>query len=227
MTAATARSPTAMKRLAGVLAFVCLVLFLLAIEQKHTVAAVEAVRAEAGPAARRAADWAAGLSSNAADGFGELGSKVARTTTAWRAASAAAPVRDAVVKDGTGSAPGVAPPAAGSLTVAGAELRFGTGETIRTRPLRIARGGDSFTPGRTFAARLGAPADAQIELREVVAPARGRPIPPLSLCGGEPAGAAPLLYRPARTELMLFRTRTVGPDTPAAALCGVWSFPVQ
>ena len=46
MTAVPARSQSAMKRLAGALSFVCLVLFLLAIEQKHTVAAVEAVRAE-------------------------------------------------------------------------------------------------------------------------------------------------------------------------------------
>ncbi|MFN3932673.1 MAG: hypothetical protein ACK4JY_13090 [Brevundimonas sp.] len=227
MTAATARPPTAMKRLAGVLSFVCLVLFLLAIEQKHTVAAVDAVRAEAGPAARRVADWAAGLSSGAADGFGELRSKVARQAASWRAAPPAAPVHDGVAADGTRSAPGVAPPAAGSLALVGAELRFGTGESIRTRPLRIARGRDSFAPGQTFAARLSAPADAQVELREVVAPARGQPVPPLTLCGGEPAGVAALLYRPDRTELMLFRTGTVGPDTPPAALCGVWSFPVR
>ncbi|MDY6925226.1 MAG: hypothetical protein SWI22_14855 [Pseudomonadota bacterium] len=227
MTAATARSPTAMKRLAGVLSFVCLVLFLLAIEQKHTVAAVEAVRAEAGPAARRAAAWAADLPSAAADGFGALGSKLARQAAAWRAASPAAPVREAAVNDDLRSARAVAPPAAGSLTLVGAELRFGTGETIRTRPLRIARGRDSFAPGQTFSARLNAPADAQIELREVVAPARGKPVAPLSLCGGEPAGVAALLYRPDRTDLMLFRTRTVGADTPASTLCGVWSFPVR
>ena len=214
-----------MKRLAGVLAFVCLVLFLLAIEQRHTVAAVEAVRAEAGPAARRVADWAAGLSSNAAAGVADMGSKVARETAAWRAGSAAAPARARVLN--AESTPRAATPPAGSLTLAGAELRFGTGETIRTRPLRIAWGRDSFAPGQTFSARLNATADAQIELREVVAPARGQPAPPLSLCGGEPAGVAALLYRPDRTELMLFRTRTVGPDTPAAALCGVWSFPVR
>ncbi|MDI6625561.1 MAG: hypothetical protein QME55_12585, partial [Brevundimonas sp.] len=63
MTAATAPSQSAMKRLAGALAFVCMVLFLLAIEQKHAVAAWETVRDEAGPAARRVADWAGGLPS--------------------------------------------------------------------------------------------------------------------------------------------------------------------
>ena len=56
MSAATARPQTAMRRLAGALAFVCLVLFLLAIEQKHTVAAWETLRDEAGPAARRVAE---------------------------------------------------------------------------------------------------------------------------------------------------------------------------
>ena len=50
MTAATAHPQTAMKRLAGALALVCMVLFLLAIEQKHAVAAWETVRAGAGPA---------------------------------------------------------------------------------------------------------------------------------------------------------------------------------
>ena len=61
MSAATARSQTAMKRLAGALSFVCLVLFLLAIEQKQTVAAWDALRHGVAPAAGRVADWAAGL----------------------------------------------------------------------------------------------------------------------------------------------------------------------
>ena len=69
MSAATARSQTAMKRLAGALSFVCLVLFLLAIEQKQTVAAWEGLRAGAGPAVRGVADWVGTLPGGGADGL--------------------------------------------------------------------------------------------------------------------------------------------------------------
>lgn len=215
MTAATARSQTAMKRLAGVLSLVCLVLFLLAIEQRQTVAAWEAVRHQTGPAAHRLAGWAGRLPSVAADGFERL--KAAVRTETRQIAARGGPDAGA---DGGRPAP---VEAGGSLTFAGAELRFETGESLRTRPLRIAFGRDAWTGGQTFAARLNAPADAQIELREVVGPARGQAAR-ISLCGGQPAGAAALLHRGARVDLMLFRTPTIGPDTPASALCGVWSF---
>ena len=220
MTAATARSQTAMKRLAGALSFVCLVLFLLAIEQRQTVAAWEAVRHEAGPAARRVADWAGRLPTVASDAF-----EGARAAARGEARPIAARRGSDVLLSGE-YAPSdrAAREAAGSLTFVAAELRFGTGESLRTRPLRIAFGREAFAPGQTFAARLNAPADAQIELREVVAPTRGQAVGPLSLCGGEPAGAVALLHRGSRVDLMLFRTPTVGPATPPSALCGVWSF---
>lgn len=220
MTAATAPSQSAMKRLAGALAFVCMVLFLLAIEQKHAVAAWETVRDEAAPAARRVADWAGGLPSGVAGGVEGLRSAVARQTGSWRASPAAAVPKGERGPAGQGAS-------AGSLTLVGAELRFGDGGTLRTRPLRIAYGRDAFAPGQTFAARLNVAADAQIELRQIVPPLRGQAAAPPRLCGGEPAAAAALLHRRDRIELMLFRTPTVGPDTPPSALCGVWSFPAR
>jgi len=226
MTAATAHPQTAMKRLAGALAFVCMVLFLLAIEQKHAVAAWETVRAGAGPAAGRVADWAGGLPPKAAGAFEGLRSAVARQTASW-ADSRPAGTGSGEAKAGQSAgeaAPAVDP---GGLTLVRAELRFGNGEILQTRPLRIARGRDAFAPGQTFAGRFRVPADAQIELREVVAPARGQPVPASSLCGGEPARAVAVLQRRDRTELMLFRTRTIGPATPPEALCGAWSFPAR
>lgn len=223
MTAATAHPQTAMKRLAGALAFVCMVLFLLAIEQKHAVAAWEAVRTEAGPAARGVADWAGELPARAADGYEGLRSAVARQTASLRDARPAG-TGEARTEGPAGEA---APAAAGSMTLVRAELRFGNGEVLHTRPLRIAWGRDAFAPGQTFAGRLKVPADAQIELREVIAPARGRSVAPSSLCGGEPARAAALLQRRGRVHLMLFRTRTIGSTTPPDALCGVWSFPAR
>ncbi|NJC40527.1 hypothetical protein GGQ87_000785 [Brevundimonas alba] len=221
MTAATARPQTALKRLAGVLAFVCLVLFLLAIEQKQTVAAWEAVRYEAVPAARRVADWAGRLPSGAADGFQGLKAAVKGAGGPL----AATPGSTAILSGEYGPADADTREAAGSLTMVRAELRFETGDTLRTRPLRIAFGRESFAPGQTFAARLNAPADAQVELRAVVPPARGQAAPPLKLCGGEPAGVVALLHRGSRVDVMLFRPGfVIGGETPPAALCGAWTF---
>ena len=221
MTAVTARPQTAMKRLAGALSFVCLVLFLLAIEQRHTVAAWGAIRDEALPAAGRLGDWAGRLPSGAADGFRGL-------KTAIRGEDrplAAVPGSPAVLRGEYGPADDATREAAGALTFIGAELRFENGDSLRTRPLRIAFGRESFAPRQTFAARLDAPADAQIELRAVVPPARGEAAAPLKLCGGEPAGAVALLHRGSRVDLMLFRPGfVIGGETPPSALCGVWSF---
>lgn len=221
MSAATARSQTAMKRLAGALSFVCLVLFMLAIEQKQTVAAWRALSDGAGPAARGVMDWARRLPSGGAEGIEGL-----KAAVADEARPLAAETGSAVLLRGEyGPADETTRAAAGSLNFVGAELRFENGERLRTRPLRIAHGGGAFAPGQTFAARLNAPADAQIELREVIASATARPVPPSALCGGEPAGVAALLHRRARVDLMLFRAGVaVGPDTPPSALCGAWSF---
>lgn len=219
MSAATTRPQTAVKRLAGGLSFVCLVLFLLAVEQKDTVAAWETLRDGAGPAARRAADWAGRLPSGAAKGIEGLRSAGAGADRPRAAAARSA----AILRGEYDPADEAARAAAGSLAFLGAELRFGNGDVLRTRPLRIAAGRESFAPGQTFAARLDAPADAQIELREVLAPSRGR-AGAVRLCGGEAAGAVALLHRRDRVELMLFRSRTIGAQTPPAALCGVWRF---
>jgi hypothetical protein len=212
-----------MKRLAGVLSFVCTVLFLLAIEQSQTVAAWEAVRHEAGPAARRVADWAGRLPAAAADGFDGL-KAAARGQSRPLAARRGS---DAVLSGEYSPADAATREAVGTLTFVGAELRFGRGGSLRTRPLRIARGRDAFAAGQTFGARLNAPADAQIELRQAVPPARGQAAAALSLCGGEPAGAVALLQRGARVDVMLFRTAEIGPDAPPSALCGAWSFTVR
>ena len=218
MSAAAAPSQTAMKRLAGALSFVCLVLFLLAIEQKQTVAAWEALRAGAGPVARGVADWAGRLPDGAADGLEGLKAAVADEAEPL----AAEPGSTAVLGGEYGPADETTRAALGALTVVGAELRFENGERLRTRPLRIAAGRDAFAPGQTFAGRLNAPADAQIELRAVVPTAA--PTSP-GLCGGEPAGTAALLHRGARVDLMLFRAGVaIGPATPPSALCGAWSF---
>ena len=214
----TAPRQTGLKSLAGALAFLCLVLFLLAIEQKQAVAAWAAVRDEAAPAAGRVADWAGRLASGEGDGLTGLKSAIADDGNPRVAAAT-----DAVLAGEFGPADETARAALGGATFAGAVVRFDTGDSLRTSPLRIAAGRDHFVFGQTFADQLDAPADAQIELRRIIPVSGGEPVKPSALCGGETPGVIALLHRRDRVDLMLFRAPgRLGPDAPVAALCGAW-----
>ena len=53
----------------------------------------------------------------------------------------------------------------------------------------------------------------------------GREAGATPMCGGRRPGAIALLHRRDHVDLMLFRAgAAIGPDTPASAGCGVWSF---
>ena len=214
----TAPRQTGLKSLAGALAFLCLVLFLLAIEQKQAVAAWAAIRDDAAPAAGRVADWAGQLASGEGDGITGLKAALADDGNPLVAAST-----DAVLAGEFGPADETARAALGGATFAGAVVRFDTGDSLRTSPLRIAAGRDHFVFGQTFADQLDAPADAQIELRRIIPVSGGEPVKPSALCGGETPGVIALLHRRDRVDLMLFRAPgRLGPDAPVAALCGAW-----
>jgi hypothetical protein len=212
---AAARQPeTGLKRLAATLAFVCLVLVLMAFEQSHTMAAWRTVREETLPAAGRMLGWA---TDGGADGLSEAaaGSEDPRLAAPGHGLLAGefVPADDATRR------------AAGNLTFVGAALHFGTGDTLHTTPLRIAVAREGFAHGQTFAGRLDAVPDAQIELRRVTARPGAPTLGPSPLCGGQPAGVVALLHRRDRVDVMVFRARTiVGPDAPVDALCGSWSF---
>ena len=206
-----------LKGLAGALFFVCLVLFLLAIEQKQAVEAWGAVRDEAIPATGRLFDWAAG---GAEDGFAGL-----REAAAGDGGPLTASSEDIVLTGEFAPADDDARQATGAAAFAGAMIRFESGGALRTRPARIAAGREGFVNGQTFAQRLDAPADAQIEIRQVIAPQGAQAVPPSPLCGGQAPGAVALLHRRDRVQLMIFRERTiVGPEARPEALCGVWSY---
>lgn len=214
----TAPRQTGMKGLAGALAFLCLVLFLLAIEQKQAVAAWVAIRDDAAPAAGRVADWAGRLVSGEGEDLTGLKSALADDGNPLVAAST-----DAVLAGEFGPADETARAALGGVTFAGAMVRFDTGDSLRTTPLRIAAGREHFVFGQTFADRLEAPADAQIELRRIIPIARGEPVKPSALCGGGTPDMIALLHRRDRVDLMLFRAPArSGPDAPVATLCGAW-----
>ena len=206
-----------LKGLASVLGFVCLVLFMLAIEQKHAVAAWQALRDGAAPAVTRAGAWVA---DGAVDGLGGLRTAVAEPDPPLAAAG-----EDIVLTGEFGPADEATRQTVGGAVFAGAGIRLENGTILRTRPLRIAEAREAFIFGETFAGRWNAPADAQIELRAVVPAAGERTVAASAMCGGQPPGAVALLHRRGRVDLMLFRAGAViGPDTPASALCGVWSF---
>jgi hypothetical protein len=209
-----------MKRLAGGLAFLCLVLFLLAIEQKHAVETWRALREDAVPAAGRAIDWAAqGLSGKPAD-IDDLKQAVAGDDAPLAAAEA-----DAVLSGEFTPADPETRDSIGSLSFLGAAVRFESGDSFVTAPLRIASGEERYAVDQTFADRMEAARDAQIELRRIVPASPAEPVAPSALCGGRVPGAIALLHRGNQVDLMLFRARTVvGPDAPPDALCGHWRF---
>ncbi|WP_439470878.1 hypothetical protein [Brevundimonas sp.] len=223
MTAATVtrskgRTNRGLKGLAGALGFVCLVLFLLAIEQKQAVEAWNAVRDGAVPAVSRIFQWAA---DGASDGLDEL-----KTAAEGTDGPLAATPNVVVLAGEFGPADDAARETTGAAGFIGAAIRLERGETFRTRPLRIAAGRDVFNArGETFANRLNARSDAQIELRAVL-PAPGQTAVAASpLCGGARPGLIALLHRRDRVEMMIFRERiNIGPDAAPDALCGAWSY---
>lgn len=216
----TAPRQTGMKSLAGGLAFLCLVLFLLAIEQKQAVEAWRELREDAIPAAGRVAGWAVrGLSGEAADMDGLKQAFVGDD------GPLAADETNAVLTGEFGPADVETRETTGGASVLGAVVRFESGDSFVTMPLRIAAGRDRYTFGQTFADRMGAADDAQIELRRIVPASRTEPVSPSALCGGRTPGVIALLHRRDRVDLMLFRARAlVGPDAPPDALCGHWRF---
>ncbi len=206
---------TGLKSLAGVLTPVCVVLFLLAIEQKHAVQAWATVRDGAGPAARRVAGWA---TSGAEDGVQRL----ARAAEGEDPPMAATP-QDRLLAGEFTPIDEATRQAVGGVAFVGARIQFENGETLHTRPLRIATGGEAYgTDGQTYADRFDAPRDAQVEIRQVVSPGGKRTVPASSLCGGQTPGQVALVHRQNRVDVMIFRVQTT--EAGGGAVCGAWSF---
>lgn len=192
----------------AVLAVVCLVLFLLAIEQRQAVQAWHAVRDGAAPAVQRVGDW--------------LGD---RTADMREALDPTPPVAaDPVDVLLTGTFVSVDAEVAMLVTFDGPRMVLGD-QTLTTRPLRIAAGSDAFAPGQTFADRLDARPDAQIELREIVPVSKAEALAPLALCAGSAPAALALLHRQDTVDLMLFAPGSEA--TPLGEPCAVWALKAQ
>jgi hypothetical protein len=212
------RSNRGLQGLAGALGFVCLVLFLMAIEQKQAMEAWAMLRDEAAPAAGRIVGWAVDGAVDGVDGL---------KSAAKGSDDPLAATPNAVVLAGEfRAADDATRETVGAATFTGALIRLEQGDVLRTRPLRIAGADEAYSAARkTFAAELDARPNAQIELRQIIPHARAEAVFASPLCGGEAPGVVALLHRRDRVDMMLFRGRTiVGPDAPADALCGVWRF---
>ncbi len=192
----------------AVLAVVCLVLFLLAIEQRQAVQTWHAVRDGVAPAMRQASDW--------------LG---ARTSDVREVLDPTPPVAaDPVDVILTGKFVSMDVEAPVVIAFHGPRVTLND-QTLTTRPLRIAAGSDAFAPGQTFAERLNARADAQIELREIVPAIDADTVAPSALCGEAVPSALALLHRQDTVALMLFLqgTETASLGEP----CAVWALKAQ
>ena len=192
----------------AVLAVVCLVLFMLAIEQWQAVQTWHAVRDGAAPAMQQASDW--------------LGD---RTTDVREVLDPTPPVAaDPVDVILTGRFVSIDVEAPVAVAFDGPRVTLND-QTLTTRPLRIAAGSDVFAPGQTFAERLNARADAQIELREIVPATDADTVAPSAFCGEAVPSALALLHRQDTVDLMLFLQ-----DTETASLgepCAVWALKAQ
>lgn len=192
----------------AVLAVVCLVLFLLAIEQRQAVQTWHAVRDGAAPAMQQASDW--------------LG---ARTSDVREVLDPTPPVAadpmDVIL---TGRFVSIDVEAPVVVAFDGPRITLND-QTRTTRPLRIAAGSDAFAPSQTFAERLNARADAQIELREIVPAIDADTVAPSALCGDAVPSALALLHRQDTVDLMLFLqgTETASLGEP----CAVWALKAQ
>lgn len=205
-----------MKILAGVLAVVCLVQMLLVVEEARTVQLWSAIRDDGFGGAARLLD---GATKSASEGL----------ASAVRTVSGPPPLTAApedIPLTGTFQTVQASPDAGPveTLVFEGATIRLPTGEELTTRPLRIAAGGDVvLNDGRTFAQWLDAAPDAQIELREVVAPPR-RAAVETQICGGVATGVLAILHRRDQVDMLAFRAGTViGPEAPTSALCRQWT----
>ena len=175
----------------AVLAVVCLVLFLLAIEQRQAMQTWHAVRDGAAPAVQRAGDW--------------LGDRTSDMREALHPTPPVAADPVDVLLAGTFVSVDAEVPLV--ATFEGPQVVLGD-QTLTTRPLRIAAGSDALAPGQTFAERLDARPDAQIELRKIVPNPEAEAVAPSALCAGAAPAALALLHRQDTVDLMLFAGRS-------------------
>lgn len=205
----------------AVVAVVCAVLFLLAIEQRQAVETWHGLR-------HAVVSLAEGVSATPMSSI--TVPAPARRWSDFLPTFSSAPSADPgdVVLAGTFRAEGGDADRMSQVTFDGSRLHLASGVTLRTEPLRIYAGRDLAIKGESFARRLEARPDAQIETRRFVPVTGAKAVATLAACRGEPPSSMALLYRQDRVDLMIYRRGAEpGARTPPAAVCGTWTLRAQ
>lgn len=184
-----------LKKLAGFLGVLCLVLLVMAFDEGQVKRGIEVMRAKIEPALDRLRNRASELPP-APD------------------PAAAAPGGRAVVgafRLTEPDAPG------GDLSVDGAVLVFGNAPALRTRPHRIALGREPAVVA------MALPADRQVELRQVVPLDARTPVAASPLCDGGKPGWLAIARQGEGLRLQIWRAGPA-PDAPGAVVCGRFAY---
>jgi len=191
----------------AVLAVVCTVLFLLAVEQRQALAAWGAVRTAAASMFERTGGWV------------ESGASGVTRLTAGGAAPTAPDPADMVLSGAFVSEDPEAPRS--EVVFQHQDIRFEGGAVLRTRPWRITTAGETRVEGQTLSDRLNTVAEAQIEWRLTDAPVKKEAEAAERLCNGVTPERLAILHRTDRVDLLLFPAGRE-PLDDIAAPCGEW-----
>jgi len=192
----------------AVLAVVCTVLFLLAVEQRQALAAWGAVRTAAASMFERTGGWV------------ESGASGVTRLTAGGAALTSPDPTD-VVLSGAFALEDPEAASGGEVVFQHQDIRFAAGATLRTRPLRISAANETRIEGRTLAERLNTVSEAQIEWRRVETPAKDHADAAAGLCGGAAPERLAILHRADRVDLLLFAAGSASLEEMPEP-CGEW-----
>lgn len=187
----------------AVLAVVCAVLFLLAIEQRQALEVWQAVRSAVVSMFERNGGW--------------IDEGVARLASA-RPAPTAPDAVDVVL---SGAFVSEGPETSVEVVFQHQDIRFDTGPTLHTRPWRITTAGETRVEGRTLAERFNTVPEAQIEWRQVEAATADEAEAAAGLCAGTAPERLAILHRADRVDLLLFAAGSASLDEMTAP-CGDW-----
>jgi hypothetical protein len=184
-----------LKKLAAFLGALCLVLLVMAFDEGQVERGVVVVRDKLGPAI-------------------ETLRERAKASIPTPVATPTVPESRAITGDflpRAEDAPG------GALSFDLAVLVFEGAPALRTRPHRIALGGEPAV------AELGLPADRQVELREVVPLDARTPVAASPLCDGDRPGWIAVAREGGDLSLLVWRAGPA-PDAPGATPCGRFDY---
>jgi len=103
-------------------------------------------------------------------------------------------------------------------------LRFGSGRSYATAPIRLAEASETLAEGRSFAEVLEVPPDSLIELRQIEG-VQAPPAPAAGMCGSRPSTVLALGFRkPSDAPYEIAIAAFAASPEVASSLCGVFQY---